>query len=259
MDGIDFIKKFKNLPDGKKIYFASDFHLGSHTEKISKERERKIVKWLDFISADAHAVFLVGDIFDFWFEYKYTIPKGFIHFQAKLIDLQQKGIHIIFFTGNHDLWMFDYFQKELGIHVFHQPISLCVNQKKIYVGHGDGLGPGDTTYKWLKKIFTNKFFQRLFECLHPNVGVWIAKMWSKDSRDKNKEHLFREENEALFHYTKQINKKTPHDYYILGHRHKQLKMRISDKSIYYNLGEWITGSSYVSFDGEKAMMNVFED
>jgi UDP-2,3-diacylglucosamine hydrolase len=130
-----------NFPlKGKKLYFASDFHLGAPDEAQSKLREKRIIRWLDSIAADAAAIFLVGDIFDFWFEYGQVIPKGFIPFVSKISQLRDQGIPILFFTGNHDLWMKDYFTQELGIPVYHHPIELTVEGKRILVGHGDGLG-----------------------------------------------------------------------------------------------------------------------
>jgi len=257
----EFIGSIKSIPDGKKIYFASDFHLGVPDQKSSKERERKLVNWLDTISHDAHAIFLVGDIFDFWFEYKYTIPKGFIRFQGKLATLKDSGIHICFFTGNHDMWLFDYFPKELGIPIFYDPIDMEINNKTLHIGHGDGLGPGDGFYKFLKSIFSNKFFQWLFNWFHPNIGMWVANTWSMRSRINNngKPGEFKGDNEWLVSYSNALENNKHRDYYIFGHRHLPLEIPIGESSTYFNLGEWVFRSTYLSFDGNKAELLSFNN
>jgi len=179
------ISTFEHLEKGKSLFFASDFHLGAPNEQASAEREKKIITWLDTIKDEAAAIFLVGDIFDFWFEYKKVIPKGFTRFQAKLLDLRTEGVPIYFFTGNHDAWMFDYFPDQFDIPVFKRPVILHVEGKKLFVGHGDGLGPGDRFYKLLKKIFEGGFPQWLFRWIHPDIGVALAHAWSKNSRVSN--------------------------------------------------------------------------
>src|SRR5687768_10447000 len=171
--------------NNKKIFFASDFHLGIPDRITSLQREKNIVAWLDSIKHEAHSIYLLGDLFDFWFEYKYTIPKGYIRLQGKLAELRDAGIPIIFFTGNHDMWMFDYFPTELGIPVYRAPQLLRIGNHKILIGHGDGLGPGDTTYKFLKKFFNSSICQWLFARIHPNLGIFIANKWSKKSRITN--------------------------------------------------------------------------
>lgn len=167
-----------NIPEGKKIYFASDNHLGAPTRNESKEREEKFVKWLDTIKNDAAAIFLLGDLFDFWFEYKTVVPKGYIRTLGKLAEISDLGIPIYFFVGNHDLWMNGYFEEELNIPVFHSPQIFTFNGKKFLIGHGDGLGPGDKGYKRMKKVFTNKFCKWLFRWLHPDIGVRLAQYLS---------------------------------------------------------------------------------
>lgn len=256
----ELISSYKELPSGKKIYFASDFHLGIPSREESQKRERKIVRWLEHVSKDASAIFLLGDIFDFWFEYKSVIPKGFIRFQAKLVELKDRGIPIHLFVGNHDLWMRDYFSAELNIPVHYHPVVLEIGDKKLFVGHGDGLGPGDQTYKITKAIFTNPFCKWLFKWIHPDIGVALANYWSKKSRiAPEKEKFINEEKERLLTYCKQVQKSTPHDYYVFGHRHLPLELRVSDNSTYFNLGEWITQCNYLKFDGAKATLKVFED
>lgn len=257
----ELISSFKELPSHKKLYFASDFHLGIPDEKTTLEREKKIVKWLEHISHDASAIFLVGDIFDFWFEYRNTIPKGFIRFQGKLAQLSDKGIPIFLFTGNHDLWMRDYFPSQLGIQVYHNPITLEVNDKTLFVGHGDGLGQGDRLYKVVKKVFTNPFCNWLFQWIHPNIGVSLAHYWSRKSRLANGEldEKFEGEKERLWQYAKSINESSHHDYYIFGHRHLPLELPVADRSTYFNLGQWVNQYSYLEFDGDRAKLKVFKD
>jgi UDP-2,3-diacylglucosamine hydrolase len=245
----------------KKIYFASDFHLGVPDYASSLQRERHIVQWLDSIKENAHSIYLLGDIFDFWFEYKYTIPKGFVRLLGKLAELRDAGIPIFFFTGNHDMWMFDYFPKELGIPVFRKPMLLQVGTHKILIGHGDGLGPGDRTYKVLKKFFNSQICQWMFARLHPNLGMTIANRWSRKSRitnDQRKEKFEGEEGEFLWVYCRELEKSAHHDYYIFGHRHLPLDLRVGDNSIYINVGEWVHFKTYAVYDGTNVELKEFK-
>lgn len=244
----------------KKVFFASDFHLGTPTHEQSRIREQKIVKWLRSIQHEAGAIFLVGDIFDFWFEYKRAIPKGFARLQGVLAEFTDSGIPVVFFTGNHDLWMFDYFTEELGIDVYHKPHVWTINQKKFYVGHGDGLGPGDRKYKLIKKVFTNKLAQWMFARLHPNFGIGFAGMWSKHSRAKNmtKDDQFFGEQEWLWQYSREIENAEHHDYYVFGHRHLPLDLKVGENSRYINLGEWLHYQTYGCFDGNTLSLKAFE-
>jgi UDP-2,3-diacylglucosamine hydrolase len=204
-------------------------------------------------------LFLAGDIFDFWFEYRYTIPKGFIRFQAKLLELREKKIPVFFFTGNHDMWMFDYFPKYFDIPVIKEPVSFRVNDQLLHVGHGDGLGPGDRFFKFLKKVFGNKAFQWCFQWLHPNIGMWIANYWSSQSRlaTAGKEDESHGENEWIFQYCREMEQSKHHDLYIFGHRHLPLEMQISDSSKYYNLGEWVFQTTFLEYDGTKASLKSY--
>jgi len=246
---------------GKKLYFASDFHLGAPNPQESKIREQRIIRWLDLIANDAAGIFLVGDIFDFWFEYGEVIPKGFIPFISKIASLRAKGIPIYFFTGNHDLWMRDYFTTELGIPVYHEPIWLTSEGKSFLVGHGDGLGPGDRSYKVLKKVFTNPLSNWLFRWIHPDLGIKLAKSWSGHSRitneEKDKSH-FLGDDEWLWQYSKEVEEKKHFDYYVFGHRHLPLELQVGEKSIYFNLGEWVTQNNFLHFDGSKPGLIEFE-
>ncbi len=248
------------LPSDKKIYFASDFHLGVPNYASSLEREKRIIAWLDQIKRDAHSIYLLGDIFDFWFEYKHAIPKGFIRFQGKLAVLRDAGVPIYFFTGNHDMWMFDYFTKELDIVIYREPQILQINGKVLLIGHGDGLGPGDSMYKIQKKFFNSKVCQWLFARIHPNLGMSIAQLWSKQSRlanTKREEKFNGEENEFLLSYCKTIEKETHHDFYVFGHRHLPLDLEVGVNSRYINLGEWVHFNTYAEFDGQAVALKTY--
>lgn len=244
---------------GTKIYFASDFHLGVPDWQSSREREERIVRWLDLIKSDAAEIYLMGDVFDFWFEYATVIPKGFIRFQGKLAELSDAGIKITFFKGNHDMWMFDYFGQEMGIDIVSDELILERNGKKFYLHHGDGLGPGDKMYKILKKIFRSRTCQWLFARLHPNLGVGIAQKWSRSSRAQNaKEEIFENvESEWLYAYSADLLKGSHYDYFIFGHRHLPLDLKLGE-SRYINLGEWLKFNSYAVFDGENLELKYFE-
>lgn len=242
-----------------KIYFASDFHLGVPDHYSSREREDRIVRWLDLIRDDAAEIYLMGDVFDFWFEYKTVIPKGFIRLQGKLAELSDAGIGITFFKGNHDMWVFDYFKKELGAEIVSDELVIERNGKKFFLHHGDGLGPGDASYKLLKKIFRSSFCQWLFARLHPNFGIGIAQKWSINSRARNaKIEVLRDiEDEWLVTYSKELLKTEFYDYLIFGHRHLPLDITLGE-SRYINLGEWINFSSYAVFDGQDVELKYFE-
>ncbi len=253
-------RDFELLPEGKHIYFASDFHFGAPNQVQSRERELKVVQWLSTIETTAAAIFLVGDIFDFWFEYNHVIPKGFVRFQGKIASLADKGIPIIFFSGNHDMWMANYFKEEFGVQVFHENQEYVVSGKKLMVGHGDGLGPGDYQYKFLKKVFRNKICQWAFRWLHPNVGMAIAQAWSSKSRISNLKYdeSFLGGGEWLWTYCREVEKASHHDYYIFGHRHLPLDLEVGPGSRYINLGEWINHFTYAVFDGTKVELRKFE-
>lgn len=248
------------MSSSKKIYFASDFHLGAPDPESSLEREKKIVRWLDHISKDAEDIFLVGDLFDFWFEYKRAIPKGFVRLQGKIAELSDKGIAIHVFTGNHDMWIFDYLPKELGVQLYRKPIVREFFGHSFFIGHGDGLGPGDKGYKFLKKVFANPISQWCFARLHPNFGIWLAEKSSKTSRAKTgkSDEIFHGENgEWLIQFCKETLSKEHYDFFVFGHRHLPLEIPI-DRSVYYNLGEWINHCTYLSVSSEKVELLKWE-
>ena len=236
--------------ENKKIYFASDQHLGAPTPKASLPREKKFVAWLDTIKEDAGTIFLLGDLFDFWFEYKTVVPKGFVRVLGKLAELKDAGIDIYFFVGNHDLWMRDYFQKELNIPVFHKPQEFDINGKIFLIGHGDGLGPSDHGYKRMKKVFTFPFFKWLFRWLHPDIGVRLGHYFSVKNKlisgDEDARFLG-EENEWLAQYCRKKLTEKHYDFFVFGHRHLPLEIELNNNSTYINLGDWIQHFTYGEF------------
>lgn len=259
---IGFLEDFQ-LPTGKKAYFASDFHLGAPTLAKSAEREKALVRWLDQISADAGIIFLVGDIFDFWYEYAWAVPKGGVRLLGKLAALSDAGVPLVLFTGNHDMWMFGYLSYELKAPVFHKPITIQINGQKIYIGHGDGLGPGDKTYKLLKKlVFQNPLTVWLFKQMHPDWGIGLATAWSQHSRltnEKVDDKKFLGNDEWLWAYSQQVEQTQHHDFYIFGHRHLPLDLKVGHSSRYINLGEWINFRTYAVLEGQDLHLKAFEN
>jgi UDP-2,3-diacylglucosamine hydrolase len=244
-----------------KIYFVSDSHFGVPDYASSLVREKILVKWLDSIKADAKELYLLGDIFDYWFEYKHAVPKGYVRLLGKLAELSDSGIAMHYFTGNHDMWMFGYFPKELNIPVYRKPVSREMNGKKFFIAHGDGLGPGDHRYKFIKKVFSNKVCQWLFARLHPNFGLWLIKYLSRKSRVANgdtDEVFLGEDKEFLIQFVKNHEKTTHYDYYIFGHRHLPLDITIGNAR-QINLGDWVKNFSYAVWDGEKLELKYFKE
>ena len=244
----------------KKIYFASDQHFGAPTIEKSKVREQKFVKWLDEIKSDAEILFLLGDLFDFWFEYKKVVPKGFVRVLGKLAELKDSGIEIHFFVGNHDLWMRDYFETELNIPVYFKPQEFTLYNKTFLIGHGDGLGPGDNGYKRMKKVFTNPLSKWLYRWLHPDIGVGLAQHLSVKNKlisgDEDVKFLG-EENEWLVLYCKKKLTEKQYDYFVFGHRHLPLEIAVSENSKYINTGDWVIYFTYGVFDGEELMLKTY--
>lgn len=246
----------------KCTYFVSDFHLGTDGSISSKDRELKIIRFLDSIKEEAKCIYFLGDVFDYWFEYKRVIPKGYVRFLGKIAELKDAGIEIVFFTGNHDVWMFNYFQEELNIPVHKKELTITIDEMKFHLGHGDGLGPGDLGYKRLKKIFTNPLLQRLYGSIHPNIGLKIMKKFSKTSRDKNDEIevFLGPEKEWLVHYSELKIKEEEFDFLIFGHRHLPIDYTLSNgKTRYINLGDWLNHCSYARFDGKGLQLLFFEN
>lgn len=250
-----------NIPQGKKVYFASDNHLGAPTREQSLPREKKFVAWLDAIKKDAAAIFLLGDLFDFWMEYKTVVPKGFTRTLGKLAEISDAGIPIYFFVGNHDLWMNGYFEEELNIPVFHRPQPFKLNDTSFFIGHGDGLGPGDKGYKRMKKVFTNPLAKWLYRWLHPDWGVRLAQYFSvKNKLISGDEDIkfMGEHKEWLVQYSKRKLEQQHYDHFVFGHRHLPLEIDLNGKSTYTNLGDWITFFTYAVFDGKNLSLEKFE-
>ena len=244
-----------------KIYFASDFHLGIPDAARSLEREKKLVSWLRMAAKDAECIYLVGDIFDFWFEYKHAVPRGYTRLLGTLSELCDKGIRIEVFTGNHDMWMFGYLEKECGVKLHRAPIKLKLQDKAIFLGHGDGLGPGDYGYKFLKRVFANRFCQWLFARMHPNFGIGLANFWSRRSRAaSNVKDVFKgEENEWLLQYCRDyIKTDAAIDYFIFGHRHLLLDIKVNDRSRYVNLGDWFSDCNYAVLENGELLLKKYE-
>ena len=245
----------------KKIFFASDFHLGAQATLPSIEREKNIVRWLTGIQDDMDALYLVGDIFDYWFEYKSSIPKGFTRFLGKIAELRDADIPIYFFTGNHDMWMFNYFEDEFGIPVYHNSIQRQIHGKHFFIGHGDGLGPNDIGYKLVKKVLSNGFCQWAYARLHPNLGLWLMKKFSHKSRDAGGDNAIFQgrEKEMLVRYAERKLETLSVDYFIFGHRHLPLKVTLSNrKSIYYGIGDWTHYQSFGVLEDGQFSLQYFE-
>ena len=249
------------IPEGKKIYFASDNHLGAPTMEASRPREKKFVAWLDEIKHDAAAIFLLGDLFDFWFEYKTVVPKGFTRTLGKLAEISDSGIPIHYFVGNHDLWMNGYFEEELGIPVYHKPQEFTFNNSSFFIGHGDGLGPGDKGYKRMKKVFISPFFKWLFQWGHPDIGMRIAQYLSVKNKlisgDDDAKFLG-EENEWLAVYSRLKLEEKHRDFFVFGHRHLPLEIQLNENSKYINLGDWIQYYTYGVFDGDRFELKTLQ-
>ncbi len=247
----------------KKIYFASDFHLGMPDLERSLEREKSIVSWLNAIANDASAIYLLGDVFDFWFEYKTVVPKGFVRFLGAISRLTDAGIPVYLFPGNHDLWVGKYLEAECGVVVVKDAITIKLGNDICYLHHGDGLGPGDVGYKWLKKVFLSKIAQKAFAMIHPGIGVSFAQKLSKKSRlaqNPKEDNYLGDSKEHLTQFCKQylLNCKTPKPkYFIFGHRHLVLDIDLGEGVRYINLGEWLHGSQYAEYDGVELRLKAW--
>jgi len=243
-----------------KIYFASDFHLGIPDTARSLEREKKLVAWLRMAAKDADCIYLVGDIFDFWFEYRQAVPRGYTRLLGAISELTDSGVRIEVFTGNHDMWMFDYLEQECGVKINRKPIKVDHQSKTLFIGHGDGLGPGDKGYKFLKRFFSNPFCQWLFARLHPNFGIGLANFWSRRSRAASgfKDTFKGEDQEWLLQFCREHIKVDPSiDCFIFGHRHLLLDFNIGEKSRYINLGDWFTDCNYAVLENGQLDLKKF--
>ena len=244
----------------KKVYFISDVHLGAGTINNHLDHERRVVRFLDSIKHDASALYLLGDIIDFWFEYKTVVPRGFTRFLGKIAELTDMGVEVHWFTGNHDIWLFDYLPKEVGAIVHHKSITKEIMGKKFFLAHGDGLGDDSLGYKFMHRFFRNKLCQKLFSGIHPRWSVALAHYWSNKSRQSNEciPQFMGEDKEHLLIFSRELLKKEDYDYLVFGHRHIMLDMMLTKQSRVVILGDWINHFSYGVFDGEDFFLEQFE-
>jgi UDP-2,3-diacylglucosamine hydrolase len=245
-----------------KTYFASDFHLGTDALLSSIERERMIVKWMDSIADDAGQIFLVGDVFDYWFEYKKVIPKSYSRLFGKIAELKDSGIPIFYFTGNHDMWMFKYMEEEFGIPILREPVTRIIAEKKFFIGHGDGLGPGDQGYKLIKSVFSNPVCQHMYSWLHPDIGIPMMRFFSGTSRKSNPSatDFYGTDQEWLVQFCENQLEKEEVDYFVFGHRNLPINFTLKNgRSRYINLGDWLVHQSYATFDGNNLELQFFEN
>lgn len=250
------------LPQGQKVYFVSDSHLGIPDKKSSVHCERLLVKWLDEVKSDAAAIYILGDLFDFWFEYRTVVPKGYTRLLGKIAEITDSGISVHFFKGNHDIWDFGYFTNELGMNVYDGSVETAINGKTFFIAHGDGLGPGDKGYKFIKRVFSNKINQRLFAMLHPSLGARLAGFFSKKSRKKNAPkglNYSGPENERLYRFCQQKLKEKHFDFFVMGHRHIPLDLDLENGSRYISVGGWVNNFSYAVFDGKNVELRKYEE
>jgi len=249
------------LNKGKSIYFSSDNHLGAPNYSDSLIREKLFISWLDKIKTDAQVIFLLGDLFDFWFEYYKSVPKGFTRVLGKLAELSDSGIKIYFFVGNHDYWTRDYFQKEIGMEVLKKPTEFKINNKLFFIGHGDGLGPGDFKYKFLKRIFRNPLFIFLFRINYPWFGIPLGNFFSRKNKilSGNNIKFKSKENEILYHFCKKKLNIKHYDFFVFGHRHLPLKIELGNNSYYFNTGDWINHYSFLHFKDDSLELKYFKN
>jgi len=248
-----------------KVYFASDFHLGIPNHEASLKREKMLVSWLEMAKQDAAEIFLMGDVFDFWFEYKTVVPKGFVRLLGKLAEITDAGIPVHVFRGNHDIWAFDYLEKELNIKLYRNPVIREIGEKSFFLAHGDGLGPGDHGYKFLKKVFEFKPNQFLFRWLHPDIGTRMGLFFSGRSRLANIAKAGKMENvpdnqkQILMTFVKEQSDLNPDvDFFIFGHRHVPILEKINQKASLVILGDWLTHFTYAVFDGKDMQLLYYK-
>lgn len=249
------------MPAEKKIYFLSDSHLGVPDASSSRFREKLMLEWFDRYGQNAKAIYLLGDIFDFWFEYRSVVPKGYVRLLGKIAGITDKGIPVHYFTGNHDMWAFGYFEEELGVKMHRKAIYTNLGGKEFCIGHGDGLGPGDHGYKLLKAFFSCRVCQRLFSFLHPGFGMRLAMFFSRKSRMANqkKPEVFKgEEQESLVHYCRDVLRERKVDYFVFGHRHLPLNIEVAPGVHYVNTGDWVNHFTFAEFDGDKIELKAFK-
>lgn len=249
------------MENKSKIYFLSDVHLGSSSHTDGYDTERKLCRWLDMVKRDAKAVYLLGDIFDYWFEYKYVVPKGFVRVLGKLAELTDSGVEIHFFIGNHDIWLTDYLDRECGLILHFEPFVAQYDDTRFYLAHGDGLGDDNKLFGILRKIFHSRFLRKCYSAIHPRWTVPLAHAWSNHSRKSGGEwEYFGEDKEHLVLFAKQKLKEMPDvNFFVFGHRHILLDLSISDTARVAILGDWIRYFSYGVFEEGNFELRTFED
>ena len=246
----------------KNVYFLSDAHLGSWAIAHGRTQERRLVRFLDSIKTKAAAIYLLGDMFDFWNEYRYVVPKGYTRFLGKLSELTDMGVEVHFFTGNHDIWTYGYLEEECGLIVHKAPLTTEIYDKVFYLAHGDGLGDPDPKYRFLRRMFHNRTCQRLLNFIHPRWGMALGLTWAKHRRlkraDGKEAPYMGEDREFLVRYTKEyLQGHKDIDYFIYGHRHIELDLMLSRKTRMMILGDWIWQFSYAVFDGEHMFLETY--
>lgn len=248
------------MENRKHIYFLSDVHLGSSLHKSTHDTEQKLCRWLDSVYADAAAIYLLGDIFDYWFEYKDVVPRGFVRLLGKLAEMTDAGIKIHFFIGNHDIWVTDYLSKECGLIIHKEPYITEFNGAKFYLAHGDGLGDESKSFQFLRKVFHSNFLRKAYASLHPRWTVPLAHSWSNKSRKTGGDmEYLGEDKEPLVIFAKKLHKQQPDiNYFIFGHRHIMLDLMIASTARVSILGDWLQYFSYGVFDGENFELQIFE-
>jgi UDP-2,3-diacylglucosamine hydrolase len=241
---------------GRKIFFASDFHLGLPAGTPPLEREKRVVRWLESISTEAGEIYLLGDVFDFWWEYKNVVPKGFTRFLGAISEITDSGIPVHFFGGNHDMWMGRYLSDECGVIIHDSPFITTIDGKRFYMAHGEGLGTRDCGYKFLLAIFRNRLLRALYSVIHPTVGMWFGHKWSLSSRLGKGISLkfLGEDKEDLFRHSKTILEKEQIDYFIYGHRHLPMTNKLENGSVITILGDWIKKGVYAVWDGNELIL-----
>ena len=246
------------MADKQKIFFASDFHLGLPAGSPPIDREKKVVKWLRSVASEAKEIYLLGDVFDFWWEYKLVVPRGFTRFLGTVGEITDSGIPVHFFSGNHDMWIGDYLADECGVTTHTTPVTKIFDGKKFHLAHGEGLGTRDTAYKILLSLFRSKILRTMYSTLHPSIGVGIGLHWSLNSRLGKgiKTEFLGEEKEDLIRYARTILDKDNIDYFIFGHRHLEMKYLLNNAIEIVFLGDWITHGSYAEWDGNSLNFSI---
>ncbi len=248
--------------DNKNIYFLSDAHLGSWAIDHARTQERRLVRFLDSIKTKAAAVYFLGDMFDFWDEFRYVVPKGYTRFLGKVSELTDMGVEVHFFTGNHDIWTYGYLEQECGMTVHTRPVTTEIYDKVFYLAHGDGLGDPDAKFRFLRRIFHSRTCQILFNALHPRWSMWLGLTWAKHSRlkraDGKEPPYMGEDKEYLVRYAREyMQGHRDIDYFLFGHRHIELDLALSRKTRMMILGDWITQFTYAVFDGEHLFLEEY--